>query len=159
WPPTGIALAALLLLGRRAWPGIFLGAFVANTWTSGAPWPSLGIAFGNTLEAVAGAWLVERFAGGRHAFERPRDVFRFTGLAALGATTISATIGPLSLCLAGLAPWTGFGPIALTWWLGDATGALLVAPLILAWSRDRNAPPDASRRLESVLLVAGVVFV
>ncbi len=159
WPPTGIALAALLLLGRGAWPGIFLGAFAANWWVSGALAPSLGIAVGNTLEAVVGAWLVERYAGGRHAFESARGVFLFAGLAAVAATALSATLGVSSLCLGGLAGWDAFGPIWLTWWLGDASGALLVAPLLLVWSQASAEPADARRHWESVLLLAGTVLV
>src|SRR5213596_4229177 len=68
WPPTGIALASLLLLGYRAWPAIFVGAFLVNLTTAGNVATSLGIAAGNALEAIAGAWLVERYAGGRRAF-------------------------------------------------------------------------------------------
>jgi diguanylate cyclase (GGDEF)-like protein/PAS domain S-box-containing protein len=159
WPPTGIALAALLILGQRVWPGVFLGAFVANIWISGAIAPSLGIAVGNTLEAVVGAWLVNRFAGGRHAFERPRDIFRFAALAALASTTISATIGISSLCLGGLAQWADFGPIWITWWLGDASGCLIVAPVLLAWRWGSPGAHDWRRRLETTLLLAGVVAV
>src|SRR5512145_3375189 len=74
WPPAGIALAALLLLGPRLWPVVFIGAFVLNMSVSGAILTSLAIAAGNTLEAVAGAWLVTRFAGGVRALDRPRDI-------------------------------------------------------------------------------------
>src|SRR5574341_1393825 len=69
WPPTGIALAALLLLGSRAGPGIFLGAFFANLTTYGTGWTSLGIATGNTLEGLVGAYLVNRYAHGRNLFD------------------------------------------------------------------------------------------
>src|SRR5437762_2941153 len=71
WAPTGIALAGLLLLGYRVWPGIFLGAYlvnVTNEITYGSVGPSLGIATGNTLEALLGSYLVSRYAGGRHVF-------------------------------------------------------------------------------------------
>src|SRR5213594_4940433 len=68
WPPTGIALAALLLFGSRMWPSIFIGAFVANVTTAGSVTTSLGIATGNTLEAVLGVYLVRRIASGRHPF-------------------------------------------------------------------------------------------
>ena len=61
WPPTGIAIAVLLLRGPRAWPGIFLGAFAANLTTAGTVWTSLGIAAGNTLEALLGARLTRRW--------------------------------------------------------------------------------------------------
>src|ERR1700720_260010 len=82
WPPAGIALAALLVLGYRAWPAIFIGAFLVNFWTTLNIFTSLGIASGNTLEALSGAWLVNRFAGGMQVFDRPQNVFTFA-LAAL----------------------------------------------------------------------------
>jgi len=72
WPPTGIALASILLLGYGVWPGIFIGAFLANLTTAGTVGTSLGIATGNTLEALLGAYLVNRYANGRDAFDRPR---------------------------------------------------------------------------------------
>src|ERR1700722_18885398 len=73
WPPTGITLAAFLLLGYRIWPGIFLGAFFVNLTTAGTVVTSLGVATGNTLEGLLGAYLVCRFANGRNAFERGPD--------------------------------------------------------------------------------------
>src|SRR5439155_7236793 len=99
WPPTGLALAAVLLGGRVVWPGIFAGAFVANVTTAGSVASSLGIALGNTLEAVVGGYLVARFARGRDAFDRPVDVFTFALLAGLGSTVLSATCGVVSLAL------------------------------------------------------------
>src|SRR5213593_4872036 len=89
WPPTGIALAALLLLGYRVWPGILFGAFLVNAITAGSIATSFGIAAGNTLEGIVGAWLVNRWAGGRNAFERPRDIFSFALLAGGIATMLS----------------------------------------------------------------------
>src|SRR5437867_9187210 len=74
WPPTGIALAALLIRGYRLWPGIALGAFLANLLTAGTPLTSMGIAAGNTLEALLGAYLVNRWAGGRSSFDRADHV-------------------------------------------------------------------------------------
>src|SRR5205809_5144256 len=71
WPPTGIALAALLLMGRRVWPGIAIGAFLVNVTTTADVPSSFGIAIGNTLEAIIGAHLVNAFANGSRAFERP----------------------------------------------------------------------------------------
>src|SRR5207248_1350596 len=134
WPPTGIAIAACLLMGRGAWPAIFAGAFVANLTNVGSLGTSAGIAAGNTLEAVLGAYLVERFARGRDAFASTPDVFRFTALAGFGCTTVSATIGVTTLALAGYAAWHEYPSIWVTWWLGDASGALIFAPLIITWA-------------------------
>ena len=93
WPPTGLAVAALLLLGYRAWPGIFVGAFVVNLVTAGTAATSLLIAVGNTLEAVLGCYLARHFAGGVRAFDRPSTIFAFTGLSAILATSVSALVG------------------------------------------------------------------
>jgi signal transduction histidine kinase len=133
WPPAGIALAALLLLGYRVWPAIFIGAFLVNRLTAGDIFTSLGIATGNTLEAICGAWLVNRFASGTRVFDRPQDVFKFAGAATL-STLVSPTFGVTSLALAGFANWANYGKIWTTWWLGDCAGDLVIAPLILLWS-------------------------
>ena len=77
WPPAGIALAALLLLGYETWPAVFVGAFLVNVTTAGNVGTSLAIGAGNTLEALCGAWLVNRFAGGTRVFDRAQDVFKF----------------------------------------------------------------------------------
>src|SRR5439155_988223 len=132
WPPTGIALASLLLLGVDVWPGIFIGAFLANLTTAGSIATSLGVATGNTLEGLVGAYLVNRLANGARPFDRAQDTFRFAGLAGMVAPAISASFGVTSLALGGFAPWADFGPIWLTWWLGDMGGALVVAPTTLA---------------------------
>jgi signal transduction histidine kinase/CheY-like chemotaxis protein len=133
WPPAGIALAALLVLGFRVWPAIFVGAFFVNLTTVGNSFTSLGIASGNTLEAICGAWLVTRFAGGARVFDRPQDVFKFA-LVVLISTTVSPTFGVGSLAVGGFAQSSNYWPIWLTWWLGDASGDLVIAPLLLLWS-------------------------
>jgi PAS domain S-box-containing protein len=159
WPPTGIALAAVLLLGYRVWPGIWLGGFLVNVTTAGTWLTSVGIAGGNTLEALLGAWLVQRFARGRRAFDRARDVFQFAFWAAVVSTTVSATIGVTSLSLGGFADWNRFPPIWFTWWLGDMVSALLVAPVILIWS-DRPVPRWTRRQIaEGVFMLASVSVV
>jgi integral membrane sensor domain MASE1 len=133
WPPAGIALAALLLLGYRAWPAIFIGAFLVNVTTAGNVATSFAIGTGNTLEALVGAWLVNRFAGGTNVFDRPQGVFKFALAAGISAI-ISPAFGVTSLGVAGFADWAKYGAIWLTWWLGDATGDLVFTPLILLWS-------------------------
>src|SRR4030095_15106864 len=132
WPPTGIALAGLLLCGYRAWPGIALGALLIN-WATGAGLPvSAGIAAGNTLEALAGGYLLRRFTRFRGSLERPQDVLGFAALVAGVATTLSSTIGVLSLCLGGSAPWTMYGTLWWQWWLGDAVGAVVGGSRVLS---------------------------
>src|SRR5262245_57377372 len=93
WPPTGIALAAVLFWGYKIWPGIWIGAFLVNLNTAGSFATSLAIAVGNTLEALIGGWLVNRYAGGRQAFEQTRSILSFIALGALLGTMFSSTIG------------------------------------------------------------------
>src|ERR1700746_2021561 len=133
WPPAGIALAGSLLLGYRAWPAIFIGAFLVNVTTAGNVATSFAIGTGNTLEALVGAWLVNRFAGGINVFDRPQGVFKFALAAGISAI-ISPAFGVTSLGVAGFADWANYGAIWLTWWLGDATGDLVFTPLVLLWS-------------------------
>lgn len=164
WPATGIALAFLLLIGYHAWPGIFVGAFLAIWTTEGTIWTSLGIAMGNTLEGVIGAYLVNTYAGGTNAFDRTRDVFKFALGAGLVSTMVNPTIGVTTLSLAGFARWADYGPIWLTWWLGDATGALIVAPLLVLWGTqlnprwDRRAVGERAVFVVALLLVSWIVF-
>jgi diguanylate cyclase (GGDEF)-like protein len=159
WPPAGIALAAFLILGFEVWPAIFLGAFLANLTTHGSLATSLCIGLGNMLEGLLGAMLVNRYARGRMFFIRPRDIVTFAVLAALVSTSVSPTIGLTSLAVAGFAPWTDYGRIWLTWWLGDAAGDLIVAPVLVLWS---TAPPlPRSRRwwLEAAVILTGLSLV
>jgi PAS domain S-box-containing protein len=160
WPPTGIALAAALILGPRgAWPGIFVGAFVVNQLTAGSAWTSLAIACGNTGEAVVGAYLVNRFAGGRTGLSRIRDLLLFAVLAGLLSTTISATVGATALYLAGYAIGAAYVSIWTTWWLGDAAGAMLVAPAILLWHAAPRPQWSRPERVEIALLALTTVVV
>ena len=136
WAPAGIALAAFLFFKRRALPGVLAGAFLVNLSTSGSVPASLIIAAGNALEGYAGAYLTRRFANGREAFNRGNDIVKFVLLAGLLSTTIGATFGATSLVANGLAAANEYGPIWLTWWLGDAGGVVTVAPVLLLWAID-----------------------
>ena len=164
WPPSGIALAALLAFGYGVWPGVLIGAFLVNLATAGTVATSLAIAVGNTLEGVLGAYLVNRCAGGHNAFHRSENVFRFAILAGALATMVSATVGVTTLQLGGLARWSNYGAIWLTWWLGDAGGVIVLAPVLLLWSRRqllRWTPvrlSEAAALLACLLLVTEVIF-
>ena len=159
WPPAGIALAALLILGYRVWPGIFLGAFLVNVTTAGSVATSIGIATGNTLEGLAGAYLVNRFASGQRAFDRAQDIFKFAFFAGMLSTTISATLGVTSLSLGGFARWTDFGPIWLTWWLGDGVGEAVMTPFLVLWSRNRRWKWSRGQFVEAAALWLILLFV
>jgi len=156
WPCTGITLAAFLILGYRVWPFILTGAFLVNLTTAGSVATSVGIAVGNTLEGVVGCYLVTRFAGGQHAFERAHDVFKFGFLAGMVSTTVSATIGVTSLALGGFAEWAMYGPIWCTWWLGDAVGAVVVTPLALLWRENPRLEWTRKQMLELAFLFPGL---
>jgi signal transduction histidine kinase len=163
WPCAGIALAAILVLGYRVWPAIFVGAFLVNVMTAGDVATSLAIATGNTLEALAGAWLVIRFARGENFCGRPQDVFKFA-LVAATSTIISPSFGVTSLALSGLADWTHYGAIWVTWWLGDATGDLVFTPLVVLWSAglrrhwSRKEATEVGVLLLLLVLLSSVVF-
>jgi len=159
WAPTGLALVAFLVFGYRVWPAIYLSAFLVNVTTTGSVATSLCIAAGNTLEGGVGAWLVDAFAGGRGAFQRARDFFRFALLAAVLSTTVSATCGVTTLALGGFADWSRYGSIWLTWWLGDAAGDLVVAPFALLWSTNPRVRWRPRRALEAALLLLSLVLV
>ena len=158
WPPSGIALAVLLLWGYRIWPGIFLGAFLVNITTQGSVATTLGIAAGNTLEALSGAWLVNHFANGLRAFERARNIFKFALATAL-STVVSATFGVTSLTLGGFAQWEQYPVIWLTWWLGDTVGDLLVAPLVVIWVTQPYPRLKTTRVVEAAGLLLALILV
>jgi PAS domain S-box-containing protein len=157
WPPSGIALAALLLRGYRLWPGVAIGAFAVNTLT-GAPLPvAVGIAVGNTLEAVLGVYALHRIPRFRRSLDRVRDVLGLIVLAAGLSTMVSATIGVASLYLGGIVSLAELARAWRAWWIGDLIGDLLVAPALLVWARVAWARPVIPRVLEGAAL--GVVVI
>jgi PAS domain S-box-containing protein len=145
WPPTGLALAAVLLLGYEVWPAIFVAALITNLTTAGSLDTSLAIAVGNTLEGLVGAFLINRWSAGRNTFDTPWGVTKFTLISLAPGTMISASLGVGALTLAGYAGTTKVASIWLTWWMGDLAGALLVAPVIVLWAQ---SPDQAFRRSE-----------
>jgi PAS domain S-box-containing protein len=151
WLPSGIAIAAALLFGLRIWPAVLVAAFFVNHTTTGAVPTSVGIAIGNTLEALVGAELVNRLSAGSASFERPRGVLVFAALM-LPATAISATVGWFSLWAGGYAQVSRLPVVWLTWWLGDLSGALIFTPLFVLWSRKAGRQPVAGTVLEALVL-------
>lgn len=165
WPPTGIALAACLVFGSRIWPGIFFGAFLANIVLLATPFSSMsavlvscGTASGNTLEALIGAYLVKRYTSGDLPLDRTQDTLCFILLGALASPVISATIGTASFCIYG-GDWSRSGQMWLTWWLGDAVGALVFAPLLLTWKKRGTLGWDKKKAAEAATLLALFLFV
>lgn len=163
WPPTGIAIAALLVFGRRLWPAVALGALAANLWTDVSIPVAVGIAIGNTLEAIAAYHLLTFRSSFDTSFSSIKTVLKFVLFAVVVSPVISATIGNVSLCVGGEAQWGVFGRLWLTWWLGDGFGALIVAPFLLAWVGQKEWPNsatvlEASLLLGALLLVSLVAF-
>ena len=166
WPSAGTAFAAVLWLGSRVWPGVAVGAFLANVETflrnqAADPGTILAtsavISVGNTLEAVGGAYLLRRIAGSNGLFDRAPDVFKFVA-AALVACVVSASIGATTVSVAGLASPARYPTVWFTWWLGDVVGVLVVTPLLLAWC---YRPPRSWRprqALEAAVLFGGLVL-
>jgi PAS domain S-box-containing protein len=144
WPPTGVALAAVLIGGYRIAPAILIASFAANLTTAGTITTSVVIGCGNMLEGIVGAWLVSRWSGGRHTFSTPGNVARFALISFL-PTALSASVGVGTLTLSGFAAWPQFGSIWLTWWLGDFVGALVLTPVIVLWA---DSDPRLFRRSE-----------
>jgi PAS domain S-box-containing protein len=157
WAPSGISLAALLILGLRYWPAVALGAFVANVTSDASVGVAAGIAVGNTLEAVVGAALVRRF-GFRPALDRVRAVISLTVCGALLSTAIAATNGVTVLTIAGDRQ-DPYATAWVLWWFGDAVGDLMVAPLLLVLSAWRPARLSAAQAAEGVALLIGVAGV
>jgi PAS domain S-box-containing protein len=152
WAPSGIALAALLILGLRYWPAVAVGAFVANVTSDSSAGVAAGIAVGNTLEAVVGAALVRRF-GFRPELDRVRSVIALTVCGALLSTAIAATNGVTVLTLADQRQ-DPYGTAWVLWWFGDAAGDLMVAPLLLVLSAWRRARVTTAQMIEGVALLA-----
>ena len=161
WAPTGIALAALLAGGMRFAPAVWAGALAANLGTEAPAWTAFVIATGNTLEAVAAAWWLRKIGHAEPAFRRIADVLAFVLVAAVACTAISATVGVSALALAGVQSWSRFPVLWFDWWLGDALGAVVVAPAILCALYQTWSKADvvrASAWIAASLLTAHVVF-
>src|SRR5581483_441340 len=132
WLPTGISLAALFLFGYNLWPAIAAGAFAVNILTGAPLLVAGGIAIGNTLEVLIGAFLLRRFRF-QPSFSTLRDVFLLIFLATPVSTAISATIGIFSLWRGGVIPSAATVPTWIPWWVGDAVSNIIVSPLIFVY--------------------------
>jgi signal transduction histidine kinase/integral membrane sensor domain MASE1 len=145
-----------VILGPSYWPGVAAGAFIANVTSGVSVAVAAGICVGNTLEAVAAAYLLRR-VDFRPALDRIRDVIAFAALAAILATTLSATIGTTSLLLGDVPGFGSYPEEWLLWWFGDLIGALLVSPAILVWWANRKDIARSTRPLEGLLLLSGLI--
>ena len=156
WPPAGVALAAVVILGYRIWPAVALGAFIVNYFTAIPPLAALGIALGNTVGPLCGAWFLGQLPRFQPSLTRLRDVLGMSILGAFCGTAVSATVGAGVLFLTGVSAWSGFASAWLMWWLGDAMGVLIVTPLLLTFTGLRSIREDR-RSLEFACLLLGAV--
>jgi two-component system, NarL family, sensor histidine kinase FusK len=159
WPPSGIALAVLLVSGYRSVPGIALGAFLANAWTGVPLLTVCGITIGNTLEALTGAFLLNRLARFHNSLDRLWDVFTLIVLAATCSTMVSAGIGVAAMALGGVIPLSDYGVVWLKWWMGDMMGMLVVAPPLLVWLSHPHIILSPLKIFEALGLVAALMVV
>jgi signal transduction histidine kinase len=157
WPATGLALALLVLRGRRLWPAILIGALAANLSNHTSILASTGIALGNTAEALVGAILLQR-VGFQPAMRRMHDVASLFLLAACLSTIISATVGVASVCLTGTASWHDFTSLWSTWWIGDAIGNLVTAPFVFVWADQARNRWRFQRLAEGALLACSMLL-
>lgn len=137
WPPTGVALASLVVLGVRYWPAVLVGSVGVNLMIGTAPLVALTMGAGNTSEAVVGALLLARL-GFAPSFDTRRHVLALFGVA-LVASTFSATFGVGALRISDTIDDAMVGSVALTWWLGNVGGAIVVTPLVLLATREPGA--------------------
>ena len=157
WPPSGLALTALLVFGTGLWPGVFVGAFLANLITGAPVSVALGIGIGNTLEAVLAVYALRRIPGFQFSLERLADVIGLIILAAGLSTMVSATVGVTSLYLGGMVSPAQIAETWRSWWLGDLIADLVVAPVLLVWVSAPRKLGDRRRRLEALALGIAVV--
>ena len=157
WAPSGIALAALLILGVRFWPAVAAGAFIANATGDVSLGVAAGITVGNTAAAIVGALLVQRI-GFTPALDRVRSVLALVLGGALLSTIVSATNGVTVLTIAD-ATEDPYGTAWVLWWFGDAIGVLMVAPVILVLYASRHDRPTPLRVAEGLGLLAAVAAV
>jgi diguanylate cyclase (GGDEF)-like protein len=158
WLAAGVELAAVLLLGRRALPAIFVGAVLAQL-TVGTP---LGLSFvqgvPDVVDALIAASAITYFCGGRADLLHIRDTVVLLIFGVGAAASVTATMGITIVTLANHLPWSGFGISWVTWWLGDVSGIILVAPLIVAVARAPRSRVVTRRFAESLVLLAIIVW-
>jgi diguanylate cyclase (GGDEF)-like protein len=156
WPPTGVALALVWIGGPRMLPAVFLGELTGDLTNGTSLLVSIVFACGSTCEALAGYGLL-RLTGFRRQLDRPRDVFSLLVLTAVVSTMASATIGTVALLVHGDISTSGLWSTWRVWWLGDMTGDVVVAPLLLVLAGVRPAWPRGWRRLEWIAFAATLV--
>lgn len=162
WPPSGIALAALLCCGLRLWPGIFIGAFLTAFYDTSSILLSLSIASGNTLDTVTACYIILRFSSAKPFYKTSHTAVFIIAL--FFSTMISASIGISSLLVAGIIQQDSFLLLWKTWWIGDFVGGMVITPFLLTWCNLPKETLNKKRYLEvtalliSILCIVSIVF-
>jgi diguanylate cyclase (GGDEF)-like protein/PAS domain S-box-containing protein len=156
WPPSGVALASVVIFGARVWPGILLGALVANATGDSALGTAAGIATGNAMACVLGGHLLAR-AGFEPALRRVRDVVALALLGSAASTALNATIGVSTLLISGVDPFAHVWAVWRVWWLGDLTGVLLAAPPLLILASGLRRPPQHRAWIAEASVLTGAL--
>src|SRR6476646_10148371 len=158
WLPVGVGIAFLYLGGLRYWPGVLIGDLLANNYTALPVGSALGQTCGNMLEVILGVVLLRRLVRDKSPLASVRGVGAIV-VATASAAAVSATVGAVSLLSGGVIDWDAIPTVWRTWWLGDATGALIVVPLAVAWYRPLPDGWRHGQRLEALVLLGTVVGV
>ncbi len=158
WPASGMALGVLLIFGKRVWPGVWLGATLINIVPGVPLWASITQGTGNTLEALLAVYLLRRFIGLSSYFNRPCDVVKFSVLAGLVSPVVSASAGVGSLLLSGVIRPADFFFCWFAWWLSEATGVLVITPVMLTWQKQPETRWRARKLAEYSLLLLMLVI-
>jgi len=156
WPAAGVAVAAVLIWGIQIAPAIAFAAFLVNFLTPVPTFASIAIGLGNASSAVIAGYLLKHFADFETSLPRLKDVLRLVVVAAVLATAVAASVGVTALTLVDAKAWTGYGSAWRIWWLGDAMGVLVVAPLLLT-GRDLLHIRRGWRVLEACLLSIAIL--
>lgn len=159
WPPTGLAIALLLLRGNMLLPAIAAGAFAANYIVTPQIATAAIIAVGNSLEALLATFLIQRWAKGEHVFQSPIGVGKFAVIVTAATAPVSATIGVVALVAAGHATWADAIPVWITWWLGNLAGAILATPALVLWARTMRGEEPAPLAANALISFAAALFI
>ncbi len=152
WIPSGLGLAALLIWGRRYWPGVLLGAMTAYLMAGWTPIPALCFALSNTIEPLVGCWLLSRSRMFSPSLDQVGS-FLMIAAAGAGSAVLAALIGVSTLLLSGKLALPGAVHACQLWWMGDFLGIVVFTPLLLVWRRPPRAWRERTRLPETLLLL------
>jgi PAS domain S-box-containing protein len=134
WPPTGLALAIFLLRGYRVWPAILAGSLFSSTMAAGSLADAGSVAIGTVLAAIAGTWLTIRWSDGQKTFATPMNIAKFALISFVPTALLSAAVAAGGLYLAAGVSFADAVNTWFKWWLADAAGTLIIAPVVVLWA-------------------------